>query len=94
MGGRALHVVGELLLRVKPHVKAFYPGAEAKKALITEDIVVAQSWTDLTRGPEGIKSIPGIPWFGTEIRQLRTYHPFGDSGPLATSKRVSRLTWS
>ena len=42
--------------------------------------VVAQNWTDLTRGPEGIKNIPGIPWFGTEIRQLRTYRPFGDDG--------------
>ena len=42
--------------------------------------VVAQNWTDLTRGPEGIKSIPGISWFGTEIRQLRTYRPFGDDG--------------
>ncbi|MFN8632841.1 MAG: branched-chain amino acid ABC transporter ATP-binding protein/permease [Chloroflexota bacterium] len=43
--------------------------------------VVAQNWTDLTRGPEGIKNIPGVPWFGTEIRQLRTYHPFGEDGP-------------
>lgn len=42
--------------------------------------VVAQNWTDLTRGPEGIKNIPGITWFGTEIRQLRTYRPFGDDG--------------
>src|SRR4051812_20948714 len=42
--------------------------------------VLAQNWTDLTRGPEGIKSIPGIMVFGTEIRQLRTYRPFGDDG--------------
>jgi len=42
--------------------------------------VVAQSWTDLTRGPEGVKNIPGIEWFGLEIRQLRTYRPFGDDG--------------
>jgi branched-chain amino acid transport system permease protein len=42
--------------------------------------VVAQNWTDLTRGPEGIKNIPGVEWFGTEIRQLRTYRPFGDDG--------------
>src|SRR5882672_7854457 len=40
----ALRQAGELLLRLKPHIKAFYPGAEMKKALITEDIVVAQSW--------------------------------------------------
>lgn len=43
-----LRQAGELLLRVKPHVKAFYPGAEAKKALITEDIVVALSWSGET----------------------------------------------
>ena len=42
--------------------------------------VVAQNWTDLTRGPEGIKNIPGITIFGTEVRQLRTYRPFGDDG--------------
>src|SRR5262245_63438219 len=40
----ALRQAGELLLRLKPHIKAFYPGAEMKKALITEDVVVAQSW--------------------------------------------------
>ena len=39
-----LRQAGELLLRLKPHIKAFYPGAEMKKALITEDVVVAQSW--------------------------------------------------
>ena len=39
-----LRQAGELLLRLKPHIKAFYPGAEMKKALITEDIVVAQCW--------------------------------------------------
>src|SRR5438093_13081058 len=43
-----LRQAGELLLRVKPHIKAFYPGAEAKKALITEDIVVALSWSGET----------------------------------------------
>ena len=42
--------------------------------------VVAQNWTDFTRGPEGIKNIPGISVFGTEIRQLRNYRPFGDDG--------------
>jgi spermidine/putrescine transport system substrate-binding protein len=39
-----LRQAGALLLRLKPHIKAFYPGAEMKKALITEDIVVAQCW--------------------------------------------------
>lgn len=43
-----LRQAGELLLRLKPHIKAFYPGVEAKKALITQDIVVAQSWSGET----------------------------------------------
>jgi spermidine/putrescine transport system substrate-binding protein len=41
---KELREAGELLLKIKPHVKAFYPGADEKKALITEDIVVAQGW--------------------------------------------------
>lgn len=44
----ALRQAGELLLRLKPHLKAFYPGVEVRKALITEDIVVAQSWSGET----------------------------------------------
>ena len=35
---------GELLIKLKPHVKAFYPGAEMTKALITEDVIVGHSW--------------------------------------------------
>lgn len=35
---------GELLIKTKPHVKAFYPGAEETKALITEDIIVGHAW--------------------------------------------------
>ena len=35
---------GELLIKTKPHVKAFYPGADETKALITEDIVVGHEW--------------------------------------------------
>ncbi len=35
---------GELLIKIKPHVKAFYPGADETKALITEDIVVGHEW--------------------------------------------------
>lgn len=35
---------GELLIKTKPHVKAFYPGAEETKALITEDIIVGHEW--------------------------------------------------
>ncbi len=39
-----LKEAGELLMKLKPHVKAFYPGAEETKALITEDIVVGHEW--------------------------------------------------
>ena len=35
---------GELLISIKPHVKAFYPGADETKALITEDIIVGHEW--------------------------------------------------
>jgi spermidine/putrescine-binding protein len=35
---------GELLMKIKPHVKAFYPGADMTKAFITEDIVVGHEW--------------------------------------------------
>ena len=35
---------GELLIKTKPHVKAFYPGADMTKALITEDIIVGHEW--------------------------------------------------
>ena len=35
---------GELLIKIKPHVKAFYPGADESKALITEDIIVGHEW--------------------------------------------------
>ena len=67
----ALRQAGALLLRLKPHVKAFYPGAEAKKALITEDIVVAQSWSGETvkaqaKNPAVVWSLPkegGTGWF-------------------------------
>jgi spermidine/putrescine transport system substrate-binding protein len=35
---------GELLIKIKPHVKAFYPGADETKALITEDIIIGHEW--------------------------------------------------
>jgi spermidine/putrescine transport system substrate-binding protein len=69
----ALRQAGELLLRLKPHLKAFYPGAEIKKALITEDIVVTQSWSGETvkaqaKNPAVVWSLPkegGTGWFDT-----------------------------
>ena len=39
-----LREAGRLLTDVKPHVKAFYPGAEETKALIQEDVVVGHAW--------------------------------------------------
>jgi len=35
---------GDLLIKTKPHVKAFYPGADMTKALITEDIIIGHEW--------------------------------------------------
>jgi spermidine/putrescine transport system substrate-binding protein len=69
----ALRQAGELLLRLKPHIKAFYPGAEMKKALITEDVVVAQSWNGeavkaRAKNPAVIWGVPkegGTGWFDT-----------------------------
>ena len=39
-----LKQAGEVLMEIKPHVKAFYPGADMTKALITEDIIVGHMW--------------------------------------------------
>jgi spermidine/putrescine transport system substrate-binding protein len=79
-----LRQAGELLLRLKPHIKAFYPGAEMKKALITEDIVVAQCWNG-----EAVKaraknsdvgwSVPregGTGWFDTMAIPKSAPHKF------------------
>lgn len=35
---------GDLLIKIKPHIKAFYPGAQETKALVTEDIVLGHEW--------------------------------------------------
>ena len=43
-----LRQAGAVLQRLKPHIKAFYPGVEIRKALITEDLVVAHSWSGET----------------------------------------------
>src|SRR6266536_6588603 len=77
LGAAASGLVGALLALPTLRAKGPYL-AMVTIAFSVIVFVVAQSWTDLTRGPEGIKSIPGIEWFGTEIRQLRTYRPFGD----------------
>jgi spermidine/putrescine-binding protein len=65
-------------------VKAFYPGAEAKKALITEDIVVAQSWSGETvkaqaQNPAVVWSLPkegGTGWFDTMAIPKAAPHKF------------------
>jgi len=79
-----LRQAGELLLRVKPHIKAFYPGAELKKALITEDVVVAQSWSGETvraqaKNPAVAWSVPkegGTGWFDTMAIPKTAPHKF------------------
>ena len=46
--------------------------------------IVAQSWTDLTRGPTGIKGIPRPIWFeGVPLSDLRTFQPI-PGGPSVT----------
>src|SRR5215472_246710 len=79
-----LRQAGELLLRVKPHIKAFYPGAEAKKALITEDIVVALSWSGETvkahrENPAVVWSLPkegSTGWFDSMAIPKAAPHKF------------------
>ena len=39
-----LMAAGELLMKIKPHVKAYFPGQDMKKPLITEDIVIGHVW--------------------------------------------------
>jgi spermidine/putrescine transport system substrate-binding protein len=41
---KELREAGKVLTKIKPHVKAFYPGAEETKALVQEDIVVGHEW--------------------------------------------------
>lgn len=79
-----LRQAGKLLLRLKPHLKAFYPGVEAKKALITEDIVVAQSWSGETvkaaaKNPAITWSLPkegGTGWFDVMAIPKTAPHKF------------------
>jgi len=80
----ALHQAGEVLLRLKPHIKAFYPGVEARKALITEDLVVAQSWSGETvkaqaKNPAVAWSLPregGTGWFDSMAIPKAAPHKF------------------
>jgi spermidine/putrescine transport system substrate-binding protein len=79
-----LRQAGEALLRLKPHIKAFYPGVEAKKALITQDIVVAQSWSGETvkasaKNPAVVWSLPkegGTGWFDVMAIPKAAPHKF------------------
>lgn len=79
-----LRQAGELLLRLKPHIKAFYPGAEMKKALITEDVVVAQSWNGeaVKAGRQnpavrwGVPPEGGTGWFDTMAIPKGAPHKF------------------
>src|SRR5919198_122648 len=39
--------------------------------------IVAQTWTGLTKGPEGIKNIPRPEWFGgVKLSDIRLFQPF------------------
>jgi branched-chain amino acid transport system ATP-binding protein/branched-chain amino acid transport system permease protein len=46
--------------------------------------IIAQSWTDLTKGPTGIKDIPRPMWFeGVRLSDLKTFQPI-PGGPSVT----------
>jgi spermidine/putrescine transport system substrate-binding protein len=79
-----LRQAGELLLRLKPHVKAFYPGADAKKLLIAEDLVVAHSWSGETvkasaKNPAVVWNLPkegATGWFDSMVIPKTARHKF------------------
>lgn len=70
-----LRQAGEVLMRLKPHIKAFYPGVESRKALITEDIMLAQTWSGETvkaqaKNPAVVWRLPkegGTLWFDAMV---------------------------
>jgi spermidine/putrescine transport system substrate-binding protein len=51
---------GEVLMKIKPHVKAFFPGQDEAKALITEDVIVGHAWN----GPvvQANRENPDVQW--------------------------------
>lgn len=79
-----LRQAGELLLRTKAHIKAFYPGVETRKALITEDIVVAQTWNgEMVKAREKNAAVAwslpregGTGWFDTMAIPKAAPHKF------------------
>lgn len=79
-----LRQAGEVLLRLKAHLKAFYPGAEMRKALITGDVVVAQSWNgEVVKAREknpavawGVPREGGTGWFDTMAIPKAAPHKF------------------
>jgi spermidine/putrescine transport system substrate-binding protein len=70
-----LRQAGDVLMRLKPHIKAFYPGVASRKALITEEIVLAQTWSGETvkaqaQNPAVVWRLPkegGTVWFDTMV---------------------------
>jgi spermidine/putrescine transport system substrate-binding protein len=68
---KELREAGDLLMKLKPHIKAFYPGADETKALITEDIVVGHEWNGEVvkanrKNPNVVWNLPkegGTAWF-------------------------------
>lgn len=77
-----LRQAGEVLLRLKPRIKAFYPGVELRKALMTEDVVVAQSWSGevvkaRAKNAAVAWNIPkegGTGWFDTMVIPKKAAH--------------------
>ncbi len=75
---------GDLLMEIKPHVKAFYPGADETKALITEDIIVGHEWNGEVvkarrKNPDVEWNLPkegGTAWFDNMAIAKNAPHKF------------------
>lgn len=75
---------GELLMELKPHVKAFYPGEDETKALITEDVVVGHVWNGVAvkanrKNSDVVWSLPkegGTGWFDNMAITKDASHKF------------------
>ena len=55
-----LKQAGEVLMEIKPHVKAFYPGENMTKALITQDLVVGHVWNGVA--VKAHRKNPDVEW--------------------------------
>jgi branched-chain amino acid transport system permease protein len=88
LGGPAVAgLVGALLALPTLRAKGPYL-AMVTIAFSVVTFIVAQTWTDVTKGPEGIKNIPRPEWFGVRLSDLRSFQPFGEAGPSFTGNEA------